>query len=107
MSGVWDWIMGPGRCPASGAEKKLVDEGFRILDETLGRGRMTSAVVVEPTAEFFPDPWDGSIEAAGRLFGRVCGYMGVERAEVELSFKELRMPRERDAVQAALNKCHA
>ena len=49
---------------------------------------MTNAVVVQPTAEFFPDRWDGSTEAARNLFGRVCGYMGIGRVEVELSFWE-------------------
>jgi len=49
------------------AEKEVVDEGFRVLDETLGRARMKCAVLVEPTAEFFPDRWDGSVEAAEKL----------------------------------------
>lgn len=88
MNGIRGWIAGAGRCPASPEEREVVDDGFRILDETLGRARMKSAVVVEPTAEFFPDRWDGSVDAAEILFGRVCGYMSVSRAEVELSFWE-------------------
>jgi len=86
MGRIWGWIAGVGRCPASPAEKAVVDEGFQLLDETLGRARMKDAVLVEPTADFFPDRWDASVDAAVNLFGRVCEYMGVSRAEVELSF---------------------
>jgi hypothetical protein len=88
MNTIWGRIAGGGRCPASPEEREVVDDGFRILDETLGRARMKGALMVEPTAEFFPDRWDGSVDAAEILFGRVCGYMSVGRAEVELSFWE-------------------
>jgi hypothetical protein len=88
MINIQSWFSGGGRCPASPEEKEVVDDGFRVLDETLGRARMQNAVVIEPTAQFFPDPWDASAEAAGILFRRVCGYMDVDSAEVELSFWE-------------------
>ena len=88
MNNILSWFSARGRCPASPEEKDVVDDGFRILDEVLGRSRLKGAVVVEPTAEFFPDPWDASAEAARILFRRVCGYMNVVSDEVELSFWE-------------------
>ena len=50
----------------------------------LGRNRMLGAKVVLPDEEHFPDPYDGTAEAAERLFQRVCGYMRVQRSRIEL-----------------------
>ncbi len=85
MGGVWSWFVGGARCPAEAEEKRLVEEGFQTLEGILGRERMTRAVI-EPTPAFFPDRYDPSEEAARRLFARVCGYMAVDPACVQLSF---------------------
>jgi hypothetical protein len=86
MGGAWSSFVGGVRCPAEGQEKLLVEEGFQTLEGIFGRDRMTGAVVIEPTPAFFPDPYDDSEEAARRLFARVCGYMAVDPACVQLSF---------------------
>src|SRR5262249_24536117 len=45
--------------------------------------RMLEAKIVLPTAEDFPDSYDGTPAAAEALFCRVCAYMQVERSSVE------------------------
>ncbi len=45
---------------------------------------MLKAQVVLPLPEHFPDPYDGTPETVEGLFRRICGYMGVERDEIDL-----------------------
>jgi hypothetical protein len=73
-------------CPANPEEKELVEHGFEVLTSHLGQSRLRDAVVVEPTPEFFPDPWDKSPQTAARLFARVCGFMQVDPNSLDLSF---------------------
>ncbi|MCE9562732.1 MAG: hypothetical protein K8U57_11855 [Planctomycetes bacterium] len=47
---------------------------------------MLGRQVVLPTPEFFPDPYDGSREAAAAIFDRVCRYMEVDRNRVALAW---------------------
>jgi hypothetical protein len=72
------------KLPVSDEDQQWVDDGFRRLEKLLGRQRMLQAKVVLPTAEDFPDPYDGTTAAAEALFCRVCGYMQVNRSSVEL-----------------------
>lgn len=72
------------RLPVSEDQQKWVDEGFRRLSRMLGASRMTTAPVVLPTDEFFPDPWHPGPDGLRTLFRRVCGYMRVDPARVEL-----------------------
>ena len=43
-----------------------------------------SLLVITPTQECFPDDWNSPDECAEVLFAGVCGYMGVERSDVNL-----------------------
>jgi hypothetical protein len=72
------------KLPISNEDRQWVDEGFRRLEKLVGRRRMLEAKVVLPSAEDFPDPYDGTVVAAEKLFGRVCSYMHVNRNTVEL-----------------------
>ena len=72
------------KLPVSDEVRKWVDEGFRRLEKLVGRRRMLEAKVVLPTAEDFPDPYDGTPAEAEMLFCRVCAYMQVKRSSVEL-----------------------
>jgi hypothetical protein len=45
---------------------------------------MTSAEVVLPLAEYFPDPYDATDEAVDVLFQRICGYMQVDEDQIDL-----------------------
>ncbi len=71
------------KLPISEEDRQWVNEGFNRLEKLLGRRRMLDARVITPTAEDFPDPYDKTTEAAEELFCRVCGYMNVDRREIE------------------------
>jgi hypothetical protein len=73
------------KLPVTEVERLWVDEGFRRLKHALGEKRMRDCNVVEPTDEFFPDPYDRSEAALEAIFCRVCVYMQVDRNAVELA----------------------
>jgi hypothetical protein len=73
------------KLPVTNEERQWVEEGFRRLKSALGEKRILNCAVVEPTDEFFPDPYDRSETALEALFCRVCGYMHVDRDLVELA----------------------
>ena len=72
------------KLPISDEDRQWTDEGFRRLERLVGRRRMLEAKVVLPTAEDFPDPYDRTASAAEKLFDRVCAYMQVSSARVQL-----------------------
>jgi len=72
------------RLPITEQDRQWIEEGFRRLDKMLGRQRMLAAQVILPTPSFFPDRYDATPQTAETLFGRVCGYMQVDRRMVEL-----------------------
>jgi hypothetical protein len=72
------------KLPVTDDNRVWADSGFDRLIKLLGRERMLRAQVVLPTDEFFPDPYDNSEAGLAALFGRVCGYMHVDRAQVKL-----------------------
>jgi hypothetical protein len=53
---------------------------MRWLAGRFGADRLLRAEVVRPTAEFFPDPYDGTPEAAQRCLLRLCGHLGIQPA---------------------------
>lgn len=65
-------------------ERLWVDEGFRSLKRLVGEKRMLECDVIEPTDEYFPDPYDGSEAALQSIFRRVCAYMDVDGSKVDL-----------------------
>ena len=69
------------RLPVEPAIREWIDEHWTWLVETLG---VRDFRVIEPSDEYFPDPWDGSPEAAIKLFARVVGYTGLAGDRVEL-----------------------
>jgi len=72
------------KAPVSEDDRLWVDEGFERLSRLLGRRRMLEARVMRPTAEDFPDRFDGSEAALQLMFLRVAGCMGVDPDSVEL-----------------------
>jgi hypothetical protein len=78
-------------CPVDAAAKAWIEERMQWLAGEFAEELGYEFRVIEPTPEFFPDPYDGSRKAVRRLFERVCGYMGVVPATVKLRiFKESR-----------------
>ena len=72
------------KLPIHEEDRQWVNDGFNRLEKLLGRRRLLEARVVQPTAEDFPDPYDGTQEATNALFQRVCQYMRVDRSSVTL-----------------------
>ena len=66
------------KLPVTDEDRLWVDEGFRRLSTLLGRHRMLTAHVVEPTPTDFPDPWDATPAAAERMLRRICTFMQVD-----------------------------
>jgi hypothetical protein len=65
------------RCPLDTWEKAWVEWRMRWLAGKLGPDRMLQAEVILPGDEHFPDPYDGTPEAARLMMDRLCGYLGV------------------------------
>jgi hypothetical protein len=73
---MWGWFA--PACPLDLAEKTWTERRMRWLADQFGIDRLREAPVVLPTDDFFPDPYDATAAAAGRMMTRVCGYMGVD-----------------------------
>jgi len=81
-------------CPCDLAAKVWVEDRLRWLTRQFGLHVLLERPVVLPTDEFFPDPYDGSTEAARVMFRCVCGYMGVDPGDVDLKLFNTRAPGE-------------
>jgi hypothetical protein len=74
------------KCPVGAEEKGWIEESMLWLVGEFGAETPRGARVVLPTDEFFPEPFSGDEEGARVLVERVCGYMGVDPARVEVEF---------------------
>jgi hypothetical protein len=72
------------KCSVGYREKAWVETRMRWLGGQLGMERLSRCEVILPTDEYFPDAYDATPDAAGRLLDRVCDYMQVNRAEIDL-----------------------
>ena len=63
------------KLPVTDEQRQWVDEGFSRPEQMLGRRRMLEAVVILPTAEYFPDPYDKS-QAVPYWYGNSGGCAG-------------------------------
>lgn len=79
-----NWF-GP-KCPVDGETKRWVDAAFGWLIEEMGLDTLRSIVAVLPTEEYFPDAFDGSEVSIRKMVERVCEYMDVEPASIDLRF---------------------
>ena len=81
---MFDWLFG-AKCPVTSPQKVWLEKGLDWLGGQFGVRRMLARPIILPTPEYFPDPYDGTFDAARRLFERVCGFMEVNRDRVVLS----------------------
>jgi hypothetical protein len=65
-------------CPLNTLEKTWTEVRMRWLARQLGIDRLLRAEVVLPTDEYFPDPYEGTLEDARQLMRRLCGCMGID-----------------------------
>ena len=87
------------KSPLTADQRRWVERRFDWLRAEFGEDRL-KAPIVTPTDEFFPDPYAGTVDYASVLFGRVCKYMDVDRARLDLRFYESQSA---DVVAAAFN----
>ena len=99
---MWNFLRPKTTCPVEEAERQWVDARFRWLSDQFGKERPKTAPVILPTPEFFPDPCHGTPEDVPLLFGRVCGYLGLDPARFDLRLyaekERLSLPGERRMV---------
>src|SRR5262249_4310101 len=103
-NGMLSFFSGPVACPVEPAVKQWVEHRLTWLVGQFGRQRLLGGTVVLPTPEFFPDPFDGSPDSARPILARVCGYMGIDPAKVELDFYEYRRPPDAKRSDAAAGR---
>ncbi|MCI0464656.1 MAG: hypothetical protein L0Z62_47635 [Gemmataceae bacterium] len=82
---MFGWLF-PPTCPVDAAAKGWIEERLQWLTQEFGEELGYEFRVIEPTPEFFPDPYDGSRKAVRCLFARVCEYMGVVPETIKLKF---------------------
>jgi tetratricopeptide (TPR) repeat protein len=87
------------KSPLTTDQRRWIEERFDWLRAEFGEDRL-EAPIVTPTDEYFPDPYAGTVEDASVLFDRVCQYMDVDRARVDLRFYKSSSA---DVVAAAFN----
>ena len=72
-------------CPVDEPSRRWLDEQLAWLARAFdGEGSVERDLIL-PTTDHFPDPYDGSPDAARTLFDRVCGYMDVEPDRARLA----------------------
>ena len=77
---MFDWFK--PKCPISKDDKLWVESRLSWMADQFGLRSMLERKIILPTEDDFPEAFDGSDEYADMLFGRICGYMGVNRREV-------------------------
>ncbi len=85
--------------PLTAEQRRWIEKRFTWLRTEFGEERLRG-IVVTPTDEFFPDLYAPTTEGAATLLDRLCGYMGVERARINL---QLYTSPSADDVAAAFN----
>jgi len=73
-------------CPCDSAAKAWIEERLQWLYEEFRLSAFSGDPLILPTAEFFPDPYDGSKKSVRKLLDRVCEYMGVVPDLVALKY---------------------
>jgi hypothetical protein len=75
---MWNPFRSNDDCPVEPEMQQWVDGRFEWLGDELGDHVPRSRRVILPTAEFFPDPYDGTPNDAVALLTRVAEYMHVD-----------------------------
>lgn len=89
---MFGWFRTRPTCPVDPSTRQWIDRRWQWLEEQFGVDRLRGCNVVLPRPEYFPDPYHGTDEDARRMLDRVCGYMDINPATVELSLYEDRNP---------------
>jgi len=92
------WLTGSSDCPVDEPTRTWIETRFLWLVNEFGTDPIRNVPVLLPTPDFFPDPYDGSPDAARLMFDRVAGYMRIDPNTLALSFYEERSGAEERAL---------
>jgi len=81
---MFSWFRSQPQCPVDPAAKKWVEARLHWLSREFGRDTFTRRAMILPTADFFPDPLDNSIQSVRNLLDRVGKYMDADLSLVRL-----------------------
>lgn len=74
----------PPSCPLTDDDRVWIEDSFGWAIEQFGANRLRDSPVITPTAEYFPDSYTGADEEVEALFRRICGWMGIDPATIDL-----------------------
>lgn len=74
------------KLPVTSEQQEWIERRWGWLVEEFGEPRLKALPMILPTPIYFPDPYERTPTDAEAMFARVCGYMGVDRERIDLSF---------------------
>ncbi len=89
---MFSWFRSKPKCPIDAATRDWIDDRWAWLEGQFGLERLRNGRVILPRTEFFPEAYDGTHEGARRMLDRICAYMDIDPAAVELSLYQDRNP---------------
>ena len=85
---MFGWLRLKSECPIDPTSRDWIDRRWKWLENEFGLDRLRCAPVVVPRPQYFPDRYRGTEEDAQRMLGRVCAYMGIDAATIDLILYE-------------------
>lgn len=71
-------------CPINAEDKEWIEGNFQWLIDEFGEQTWRNMKMILPTDEFFPDRFSGDVFSLKKMVQRICGYMSVDYARIEL-----------------------
>ncbi len=63
------------KCPVNQHEKRWIEESMLWLVDQFGAQTLRQSVVILPTEDYFPEPYQGTEQCVRTVMARVCRYM--------------------------------
>jgi hypothetical protein len=86
------WFRSKAECPVDAATREWINARWAWLEGQFGPQRLRGAPVILPSPKYFPDVYHGTEDDARRMLDRVCAYMDIDPATIELSLYADRNP---------------
>jgi hypothetical protein len=93
---VSGWFGDNAECPVDAETKAWIDRRWKWLTYQFGANRVSSATVVLPLEEYFPDAFEKTYDSARVIHDRVCSYMGIAPKTVEMNLYQESNPLHND-----------
>jgi hypothetical protein len=81
---MFGWLR--NSCPIDPVTRAWIEQRYRWLTSEFGSDLMINSPTILPTNHFFPDRYDRTDQTATAMVNRVCDYMGVDPATIDLQF---------------------